>query len=346
MLGGRPATVTTLLCVTQTEATMLQIESKKFERIPNHLHPLFKDVDAIGTVALDELFTLLCLAIDTGSKSVAVAAPTGAGKTCAIQRLTAELGRTYPNVPVIIYNTLNFQATSVRGFFIHFLESLGHAVLSGETGRLRSRVVNFIIDLARQGGTSIVILMVDEAQVMTANDVDFLKDVFNELQKARVRLLTFMFGEMPGFPSMVETWSDSVRARFVAHKTVLRGIKNVEDVKRILHEIDIATFSVGSNQTWTSTLFPEAYAAGFRLVSQAENFFACATRETRGHASEIPTRAAFNTIRAFIAMHGDKDVADLSFTQNDWVGPVRWAEVAEAVAIFDKNSASDWTLKI
>ncbi|ALL70127.1 Type II secretory pathway, component ExeA,putative ATPase (plasmid) [Paraburkholderia caribensis MBA4] len=317
-----------------------------FKRIPNHLHPLFKDVDAIGTAALDELFTMLCLAIDTGSKSLAIAAPTGAGKTCAIQRITAELATVYPNVPVIIYNTLNFQATSVRGFFIHFLESLGHAVLSGETGRLRSRVVNFIIDLARQAGTSIVILMVDEAQVMFPEDVNFLKDVFNELQKGRVRLVTFMFGELPGFPNMVATWSDSVRARFVAHRTVLRGVKNVEDLKRILREIDIAAFSVGSDRTWTSTLFPKAYAGGFRLVSQAENFFACVTRETRGHASEIPTRAAFNAIRAFVGMHGDKDAAGLSFTQEDWVAPVRWAEVAEAVAVFNRNSTQDWALTI
>ncbi|CAD6514395.1 AAA family ATPase [Paraburkholderia sabiae] len=325
---------------------MSHIEAAKSERIPNHLHPLFKDVDAIGTNALDELYTLLCLAIDTGSKSVVVAAPTGAGKTCAIQRLTAELGTAYPNVPVILYNTLNFQATSVRGFFIHFLESLGHAVLSGETGRLRSRVVNFIIDLARQGGTSIVILMVDEAQMMSADDVGFLKDVFNELQIARVRLLTFMFGEMPQFPHRVETWSDSVRARFVGHKTVLRGIRNVKDVERVLHEIDVATFSVGSDQTWTSTLFPAACAAGFRLASQAENFFACVTRETRGNASEIPTRATFNAIRAFVGMHGKKDAAGLTFTQTDWETAVRWAGVAEAVAVFDKNSAHDWTLRI
>ncbi|MFM0613179.1 ATP-binding protein [Paraburkholderia nemoris] len=325
---------------------MSHIEPGKFERIPTHLHPLFTDVDAIGTVALDELYTLLCLGIETGSKSVAVAAPTGAGKTFAIQRFAAEFGRTYLNIPVIIYNTLNFQATSVRGFFMHFLESLGHAVLSGETGKLRSRVVNFIIDLARQAGTSMVILMVDEAQNMDAEDVDFLKDVFNELQKARVRLLTFMFGELPQFSWTVEMWSDAVKARFVAHRGLLRGIRNVEDVKRILHEIDVATFSVGSNQTWTSTLFPTAYAAGFRMASQAENFFGCVTRETRGQASEIPNRAAFDSVRAFVRMHWEKDAADMRFTQKDWEDPLRWAEVAETVAIFNKNSTSNWTLKI
>lgn len=321
-------------------------DTVKFQRIPTHLHPLFTDVDAIGTIALDELYTILCLCIETGSKSVAVAGPTGAGKSSAIQRFSLEFKRTYVNIPVIIYNTLNFQATTVRGFFIHFLEALGHAVLSGETGKLRSRVVNFIIDLARQAGTSMVILMVDEAQNMDAEDVDFLKDVFNELQKARVRLVTFMFGELPRFSGTVESWSDSVRARFVAHRALLRSVRNVGDVQRILHEIDVATFSVGSDQTWASTLFPTAYAAGFRLASQADNFFECLTRETRGHASEIPNRPIFDSIRAFVSMHWERDAADMCFTQDDWRGPVQWAEVAEAVAVFNKNSAGNWTLSI
>lgn len=36
----------------------------------------------------------------------------------------------------------------------------------------------------------------------------------------------------------------------------------------------------------------------------------------------------------------------MCFTQDDWRGPVQWAEVAEAVAVFNKNSAGNWTLSI
>lgn len=315
-------------------------------RVASHLHPLFLDVDSIGTVALDELYMTFRIALETGASSVAVAAPTGTGKSRAIARLQLSFEQDYRNIPIVIYNTLNLQQPSIRGFFKHFLYTLGHEKTSGETGDLRERVVNFLVDAARQAGSSTVILMVDEAQVMKESDVFFLKDVYNELRQKRVRLLTFMFGEGPKFCNHADGWTTDVKARFVAHKATLRGMSSLADIERVLDEIDNASFSVGSDQTWTSSLFPRAWQGGFRLHGQAMPLLESITKATRGKVSQFPTREVFAAIRALIRAHWDKDAPDMSIGETAWPHAVAYAQVAEAASALSQDYERGWNLRV
>ncbi|MBB4518556.1 ATP-binding protein [Paraburkholderia fungorum] len=315
-----------------------------FGRVKPWLHPLFMNVDALGTPPLDEMYTVIRLVMVTGATSCAIAAPSGTGKTFAIAKFRGALQRDYGDIPVVLYNALNLHANTIRGFFKNFLYGLGYDSAIGETGDLRQRVTNYLSDAARQSGTSTVILMVDEAQELRELDMQFLKDIFNALHNERVRLVSLLFGEAPKFYNVAASWPECIDARFAQHKCSLRGLNKQEDIVRVLREIDSAPFSIGSDDTWTSTLFPAAYAAGFRLENEAPSFANALAKATRGKSLALPTANVFAAIKACVHAHWERDAADMVIGDDAWRQAVAWGRIAKAVASLSRGEPRIWQI--
>src|SRR5271167_5048279 len=85
-------------------------------RVPTHLHPLFMDVDAIGTPAIDEIYAQVRFSFEMGATSCAITAPTGTGKTRAIMKIRTALTRDFDGLCTVVYNTQSLQQASTRGF--------------------------------------------------------------------------------------------------------------------------------------------------------------------------------------------------------------------------------------
>lgn len=112
---------------------------------------------------------------------------------------------------------------------------------------------------------------------MLLADFLFLKDVYNDLDREGILLVTVMMGQDPEFSDVVTGLREQGRvdlvSRFARRRHALRLLSRKEDVASIFRQIDAAVWPPGSGQTWTQFFVPEGWTTGFRLENETNAFF-------------------------------------------------------------------------
>lgn len=157
-------------------------------------HPLMTGLSIIPTAQIANLCTTVHRAVITRQLGLCFTAKSGMGKTSAMRYLATFLRGKMSQLVVFNHSCRNHKGGSVRGFFKHFLTTVGHPCLKGETGDLRDRLGKAVVDGARFSGLPVVVMLIDEAQAMDVDDFAFLKDVSNEIEDEGVSLVTVLMG--------------------------------------------------------------------------------------------------------------------------------------------------------
>jgi hypothetical protein len=315
-------------------------------------HPLFTGKILLPTEPINELYPIIKRALILRETGCCLGARSGIGKTSALEMIYANLQYEFPTLPIFRHNTHNHQIPSIRAFFKHFLATIRHAEKKGETYDLRERLVNCLIDDARISGMNLVLLLIDEAHAMAVLDFNFLKDIYNDLAKEGVQLVTILMGQEPELSTVIDKLRIEARldliSRFAMRKLPFRGFNCKDDLRRIHSGIDEAVDSDGI--PWTGFFFPQAFQNGFRLVNETDPFFeaiaAAAPRRTDG-TFEFPARQTFLAIRAFFTDNCGDDKHGMQLPANAWSDAVVYAKLKEAMLLIRAgDQAGDFSVEI
>jgi hypothetical protein len=178
---------------------------------------------------------------------------------------------------MFMHDAHNQQFPSIRAFFKHFLVTVGHDEIKGETYDLRVRLVRTMIDSARTSGLNLIVLFIDEANALQLQDFLFLKDVHNDLAREGVQLVTFLMGQSPDLEYLIEKLARGARrdliSRFANRIQPVRPYRSVSDLRAVFKAIDQKQYPPDSDVHWPQALLPKAWQAGFRLEHEAKRAF-------------------------------------------------------------------------
>ncbi|WP_083438802.1 ATP-binding protein [Herbaspirillum autotrophicum] len=317
------------------------------------LHPLMTGQVLLPTKPAKELFSVVWRAVLLRETGLCLSASSGAGKTSALEMIEEMIRQKLPTLPIFRHETHNQQIPSIRAFFKHFLVTVGHSELKGETFDLRQRLVNSLVDEARISGQNVVLMLIDEAHAMAVSDFNFLKDVYNDLGKEGVQLVTVLMGQEPDLSILIKKIRSEGRldliGRFAMRILPFRAYKTIDDLKLILSGIDSTEHPQGSGITWTGFFFPYAYAEGFRLEDQAQNFLdAIQTEMPKSIVSkiQIPARQTFLAIRTFV-MDNAAINKPRRIHADAWRKAVAYAKLQDAILLIrGRGQAGDLTVEI
>lgn len=319
--------------------TKNEILSDRRVEIGRH-HPLMTKQVLLPTQPINELFLAILRVVILRETGCCFTGFSGVGKSCALDVVEAMLQLQMPDLCIVKHETHSQQMPSIRAFFKHFLSSIKHAQLRGETFDLRQRLVNWLVDEGRLSGLNMVILLIDEAQVMAIQDFNFLKDVFNDLSREGVQLITILMAQEPDFAEVVAMLKYERRldlvGRFAMRIRPFRAYNCTTDLAQILKGIDEAVYPEDSGITWTEFYFPQAYSTGFRLLGELDAFMtAISTRapKTRPMKFDFPARQVFVAIRTFMMDNAGLDCENMTLPATAWQKAVEYAKIAEAMEL-------------
>lgn len=306
-------------------------------------HPLFSGGVSIITPPIVEMYVSVKRAIALRELSRTFSGPSGAGKTYAISMVTAMLRTDFPRLCILSHTAGNQQLPSIRAFYKGFLHSVGHHEVKGETWDLRARLVRTMASEARQAGLNIVVLFIDEANAMTLQDFNFLKDVYNDLEKEDVQLITIMLGQSPDLDAVLDNLANNGRldliSRFAMRRLRMRPYSSVSDIEVVFTHIDELT---SSGQTWTEYFLPVSYGNGFRLRDHSTRAFAALARADPSGANGghvvFPARQFFLMIRTFLLDGAADDSTGLGDFDRRWDNAVLDAKLQDAMGLIRRQS--------
>ena len=315
-------------------------------------HPLFTSKVLLSTPPIEELYRIVKRIVVLRETGCCLTARSGVGKTSALAMVEVMLKMQIPKLVVFRHDTHNQQIPSIRAFFKHFLATVGHMDTRGETYDLRARLVNCLIDDARISGRNMILLLVDEAQAMSVQDFNFLKDVYNDLDKEGVQLISVLMGQEPDFTAAINRLKHAARldliGRFAMRKIPFRPYQDLADIAKVLKGIDMEIFPEGSSVTWTAFFFPVAFSNGFRLESQAKAFLDAieAIVPQGSRRPGFPARQTFLAIRTFMLDNAGHDAPKLQLPPNAWKEAVQYAQLKEAAAITNGQQKSGISMEL
>ncbi|MFC0348636.1 ATP-binding protein [Undibacterium danionis] len=293
-------------------------------------HPLFEHSVLLETPPIDDVFRVVKRVVLLRENGCVFTGESGIGKTDAIARVKAMLHKDFPRLCIFTHDAHNQQISSIRAFFKHFLNTVGQREQKGETYDLRSRLVRIIVDDARISGMKLVVIFIDEANAMHLNDFNFLKDVYNDLSKEGIQLLTVLMGQAPDMQQVIDDLRVKGRndlvGRFAMRVHQMRGFSSVEDVQVIFRSID--------RRNLVDFFLPKACKSGFRLENESQNFFdaiALAVTSSPDVAITFPARQTFLAIRAFLLDAAEFDAEEIKLPKNVWHEAVAYSQLQDAI---------------
>src|SRR5471032_1231459 len=107
-------------------------------------HPLMTKEVLLPTGPINELFLAVRRVVILRETGCCFTGHSGIGKSCALDVVEAMLQLQMPGLLVVKHDTHSQQVPSIRAFFKHFLTTIKHSQLRGETFDLRQRLVNWL----------------------------------------------------------------------------------------------------------------------------------------------------------------------------------------------------------
>jgi hypothetical protein len=243
-------------------------------------HPLMRGTYAIYTPPISDFFDTVCEWIDGHVTGGYIFGPPRQGKSRAVQfwieRLLTE--RYGPLLPFFRMNQKSHDRFSEVEFLTELLGAGGHRYAqSGSRGAKLDRLVKLYATRARNSGSSLVVLMIDEAQNLRDASYRTLCNLQNELDELGVQLIVISVGTQElvyQHSAFVQGGDMHLVGRFMMREALFRGIIGAAELGFVLRAYDEGTeWPQGSGTSYTRFFFPSAFEAGFRLSPLASDLW-------------------------------------------------------------------------
>ncbi|WP_455542541.1 ATP-binding protein [Intestinibacter sp.] len=203
------------------------------------------------------------------------------GKTRAIKYLKFYLKEEFgQELPIFTMLCSQHKIATENKFYTDLLKDVGHSFYAqGKAEIKKDRLIKFFIEKAQKSNLHKIILFIDEAQMLHAEDYDWLMDIYNQLDRYSITITIILVGQkelIDQKSALIKSNKMQIIGRFMVFEYKFSGIKTVDDIKTCLIGYDInSEYPEGSNWSFTRYFFPEAFYNGNRLENDAELIFNC-----------------------------------------------------------------------
>ena len=290
-------------------------------------HPIMRDAYILPTRPIEDLVNTVRSWLDYLLPGAIIWGNFRTGKTHAIRYLLANaekfLGGRIPAYLLSMWDS-EFQAISENRFYQEILYVLGYKLPESGTAAIkRRRVIDFMIERAREAGEHRILFCIDEAQWLERKQYRCLMDLHNQLKLADIRLIVLLIGQ-PELLEMKEGLRSARQGhlvgRFMTCTHRFDGVVNFEDVRRMLWSLDAGSeYPTGSGKSYTAFFVPDAYLAGFRMETYSHLLWDVIRKavEKAGlpKIRELPIQAISAVLRTWLQELASIDAPGLEVTE-------------------------------
>ena len=196
------------------------------------------------------------------------------GKTSAIRRILSELSnRSGERIHVFYTHYGQRDTETVRAVFAKIARALGAEVGRQTADKLLDWITVHLADAAQANSTRQVALLIDEAQLLSAKQLNAFAEIYNELVVMRINCAIFFVANLDQFRPLARTLmkieNRYVRERFFYNLEYFYGIRSEGELAACLNQYDEYRLDDGSERRVTECFYPELYEQGWRLASIA-----------------------------------------------------------------------------
>ncbi len=254
------------------------------------LHPLVTGNYRIATPAIEAFYELVVRCLRYRIMGALIYGPSRIGKTRAIEYVRLLLARNYPRMTSYHAQCEHKPRHAEGPFFANLLEAVGDPdPNAGSNPSKRMRLTLRIRQAASIAGSGVVLLFCDEAQRYDDNEYEWLRDVHDALDRQQIKLFTFLVGQqelLSQKTAMQVVGKIQIVARLMVEELAFYGIRNAHDVATCLNGYDQTAYPERSQWSFTRFYVPQAFDAGYRLVSDADTLWNAF--ETAHHKANLP----------------------------------------------------------
>lgn len=211
---------------------------------------------------------------------------------------------------------------------------------------IRDAVIDHIVcELASLGSTHFI-LVLDEMQALDYKDYQHLQVLQNVLSTRGLKLTTVGFAqnEIEGVRNSLHAGKHmAILARFLGRKIDFVGCGSVAWLTSILVYFDEGSaYPHGSNCSFTEFFLPNAFQAGFRLVSMSEEIYEHAMNcVLEAGAKTIPTEHIFLALSYLLVGGRLNDCEGFSFCEKDLKSAIARSEMSQFAALMSDAPPRD-----
>ncbi|MDH4283699.1 MAG: ATP-binding protein [Gallionellaceae bacterium] len=237
------------------------------------------------------------------------------GKTTCAKVIKLLLEAEFPDTFIIHFSAENNKQKS--GMLIDILCSEKIAFSNKNFKDLQMKLLTHIHSSLSERNGNQFILIIDEMQNLSEEDLIGLAAIHNRLEPLGIRMTTIGFGQpeiMDRRSSLMATNQSFLIARFLCEPIPFNGCASKEDLEKILSEYDEKKFyPENSDYSFTRIFLPQAYDHGFRLSKYANKIWSNLMKAAKGlYSNSIPMEHLSRTIEFILVAESQNDCKDFT----------------------------------
>lgn len=311
-------------------------ESNHCEQPDPQLHPLISK-EPVVTDPIKEVYRQIKFMLVCGGDSRCFGARTLAGKSQALKVIACWLTVDFPRILFITLNLTNTASSSSNENLVNLAAEIPGCRQKGTAYQLRTAIKRALVEKVLRERWIKVVLLIDEGQCLTMHEIEFLKDLYNELAGANVQLATVVFAQQPHLDKRLKELlagerQDLVR-RVLGCPRAFRDLRVSDEVERTFSVIDSTPMPGAAETTWSQFFVPRAWSIhDWRLANEACNFVRAASALNTLRAAKqdddkvIGTVAAgvlFNATRSYLVRAASDDAgANFPWPESRWTSAI------------------------
>lgn len=294
-------------------------------------HPLVRRNYRVATSAIEGFVDLVERCLRVHMPGALVYARPRMGKTHAVDYLCLHLARDHPTVLTIRMSCEHHRVAFEGAFFSALLIAGGGArdALKGTIADKRQGLIRRLREALAASQGHVVALFCDEAQRLSRNGYEWLRDVHDQLAYHGIRLITFLVGQPQLLAQKAEfqmSGDEQIVARFMVEQLQFQGIRDAAEAATCLAGYDRTSFPEGSGPSFTEFFLPRSFGSGLRLATSGTDLW---NAFVRAHANaqlagrpEIQMDYFSRAIETLLIEGQRYDDADLQLTEAHWTRAV------------------------
>ncbi|MBD8898551.1 ATP-binding protein [Rhodanobacter sp. DHG33] len=266
--------------------------------------------------------------------SVAFWARPFTGKSSFVRALKPVLRKRFPGCGIVVHEAKSNDVIAEGSFIADMLLSVDYQGkvprdLPGKRNQIRRAL--FALGAERRH----VICIIDEAQELDVQELIWLKEQANWLTEKGYKVTTVLIGQQELLDLRDQVLSNGrsdLVKRFFLHTFEFELIKKSPDLEPFLAGCDEdSEYPEGSGWSYTQTLWPTAFASGFRLGNEVGRFwfaFSAVSPLARGEQG-ISMDYVAGALSQLANMTRERDGEHFRPTSSDWAKAIELAGYAE-----------------
>lgn len=198
------------------------------------------------------------------------------GKSMAIKSLKDIMtSRTGENIPVFRISIGDRDLKTIRSVFKRVAHALGQTVKNSYSADdLAMPIKMHLADAAMMNSTRQVIMIIDEAQLLTIQQISVFAEIYNDLFEIDHNCTIYFIANENQFgklaKKLIKDENKYLRERFFSHVHHFYGLRSAADVKHCLRQYDQYVLDDHDNHTATEYYCPNLYKTGWRYSKMAK----------------------------------------------------------------------------